>query len=501
MTVNGQTKDATFWVENASVDWPEAQAPFYSVGRLTLQPKSLLPDEECQARFIDVTKFSLPDHRPLGSINRARWVAESASRKARLSGAAAAPAARPSLVQRLGAITLGTVAKSLAVVAAGFALLLGMPCRVPDRADQPRRRHAARRLDRSRRLCRPGLGRRASKRAERQTYYYTAQGAVLKDVRYSWFRNLEMPWSTTKLSDPQIMRRYGFLVDGPSPQNPDGLPVGFAKHYDQQLNEEMLDITCAACHTGADPGHAQRPDDGAAHRRRIGAARVHQLEHRPLRADAGRVAAGHAGQSDEVQPLRERGPRPEPRGRTLGAAAADAVGRGAVRVDGLQREGVRTRSDRGRLRPDRRARADRQHRLRRSPRGAELRRRERAGQLSAGLEHLEVRLGAVQRVGEPADGAQYRRGDGHRREVRAGRSLRQRRCRPTSASARRPSWATSTRSRRRCGSCSRRRGTRTCSDRSIGRRPRAARTCSTSTASRATGRSSRPPTSRRATHR
>jgi hypothetical protein len=72
MTVNGQTHDATFWVENASVEWPEAEAPFYIIGRLTLQPKSLLPDAECQARFIDVTKFSLPDHRPIGSINRAR---------------------------------------------------------------------------------------------------------------------------------------------------------------------------------------------------------------------------------------------------------------------------------------------------------------------------------------------------------------------------------------------------------------------------------------------
>ena len=30
-----------------------------------------------------------------------------------------------------------------------------------------------------------------------ETYYYTAQGAQLKELRYSWFRNLEMPWSTT----------------------------------------------------------------------------------------------------------------------------------------------------------------------------------------------------------------------------------------------------------------------------------------------------------------
>lgn len=87
----------------------------------------------------------------------------------------------------------------------------------------------------------------------RQTYYYTAQGARLKDMRYNWFRALEMPWSKQKISDPEVMRRYGFVVDPvdrQSPRNPDGLPVGFAKAYDTGLNEEMLDITCAACHTG-----------------------------------------------------------------------------------------------------------------------------------------------------------------------------------------------------------------------------------------------------------
>jgi mono/diheme cytochrome c family protein len=249
MSVNGQSRDAAFWVENASIDWPEAQAPFYTVGRLTLEPKSMLSDEDCQARFIDVTKFSLPDHRPIGSINRARWVAESASRKARLGAVAVAPATRPSLVHRLGAITIGTVVKSLAVVAAGFAILAaglaawlivqtnrGVGMLPPESVD---------------RVVYADQGWGAGVEAPlRQTYYYTAQGAVLKDVRYSWFRSLEMPWSRTKLSDPQIMRRYGFLVDGKSTRNPDGLPVGFAKHFDQQLNEELLDITCAACHTG-----------------------------------------------------------------------------------------------------------------------------------------------------------------------------------------------------------------------------------------------------------
>ena len=252
MTCDGRTQEPSFWIENASVEWPEGQAPFHVVGRLTLTPKSQLADAECDAWFIDVTKYSLPDHRPLGSINRARWVAESASRKARLGAspaAPAAPAAPRTVVQRLGAITLGRVAAAAAVVlglltflvAAGAVVLIvrtnrgdGMlPARTVDRVVYPDQGWG------------PGVQAPA-----RQTYYYTPQGARLKDLRYSWFRALEMPWSTTKISDPAIMRRYGFVVDGQSPRNPDGLPVGFAKAYDARLGEDMIDITCAACHTG-----------------------------------------------------------------------------------------------------------------------------------------------------------------------------------------------------------------------------------------------------------
>src|ERR1700722_6465892 len=62
----------------------------------------------------------------------------------------------------------------------------------------------------------------------RQLFYYTPQGAGVKDVRYSWFINLEVPWGKTKFADPQRMSAYGFLVDSiPTPLNPDRLPVGF----------------------------------------------------------------------------------------------------------------------------------------------------------------------------------------------------------------------------------------------------------------------------------
>jgi mono/diheme cytochrome c family protein len=85
----------------------------------------------------------------------------------------------------------------------------------------------------------------------RQLFYYTPQGASVKDIRYSWFVNLEVPWGKTKFSDPQRMSAYGFLVDKqPTEQNPGNLPVGFTSHYDSRFGEQVLDLTCAACHTG-----------------------------------------------------------------------------------------------------------------------------------------------------------------------------------------------------------------------------------------------------------
>jgi hypothetical protein len=83
MTYWGKPRDANFWIENASVEWSEAEAPFHSVARLTLVPNSQLSLEASEAIYFDVTGNSTPDSTPVGSINRARWPAEVASRKAR----------------------------------------------------------------------------------------------------------------------------------------------------------------------------------------------------------------------------------------------------------------------------------------------------------------------------------------------------------------------------------------------------------------------------------
>ncbi len=86
---------------------------------------------------------------------------------------------------------------------------------------------------------------------ERELFYYTAQGTGMHGVRYRWFVNLEQPFSKTRIADPDHMRSLNFVVDpAPTRANPDLLPAGFAKRYDDTVHDNVVDITCAACHTG-----------------------------------------------------------------------------------------------------------------------------------------------------------------------------------------------------------------------------------------------------------
>jgi hypothetical protein len=85
----GKTRDVNFWIENASVNWSEAEAPFHKVAQLTLVRGSQLSSGDSDAVYFDVTGNSTPDSRPVGSINRARCPAEVASRKARKNRATA----------------------------------------------------------------------------------------------------------------------------------------------------------------------------------------------------------------------------------------------------------------------------------------------------------------------------------------------------------------------------------------------------------------------------
>ncbi|MGC4081071.1 MAG: di-heme-cytochrome C peroxidase [Vicinamibacterales bacterium] len=243
MTRFGVTRQPSFWVENASVEWPESQSPFHIVGRLRLLPHAVLSDAEAAPLYVDVSEHSIADNRPIGSINRARWAAEAASRRARLDGATTIQPAVPltvSPVSRLAHWALAAIVAMVAGYAAfGWWYMRGVAAYLPpvEQVDDIRY------LDQ-------GWG-DAPQSPERQAYYHTAQGASMHRLRYSWFINVERPFRTQRFADPVHLQQLRFILDAaPTTANPDHLPVGFTQHFDDQLQDTVVDITCAACHTG-----------------------------------------------------------------------------------------------------------------------------------------------------------------------------------------------------------------------------------------------------------
>jgi len=249
MTRWGFRRAASFWVENASVEWKELQSPFHVVARLTLVPKSAMEISACEPKYIDVTNHATADSQPLGSINRARWAAEEASHKVRSGQATAdevletlpvAPPSYPSILSRLPRFA------ALAFLFLLFAYFVGGAIYgYFAKRNLPPKEH----IDATRYLNQGwGLDRESP---ERELYYYTAQGSGMHGIRYKWFVNLERPFRKTRITDPDHMRSLDFIVDpAATPANPDQLPIGFARRYDDTVKDDVVDITCAACHTG-----------------------------------------------------------------------------------------------------------------------------------------------------------------------------------------------------------------------------------------------------------
>jgi hypothetical protein len=90
---------------------------------------------------------------------------------------------------------------------------------------------------------------------KRAIFYQTTQGSRM--LPYDWFLTLEQANRREKLSAPANIRKMGFLVDGRSKSNPDGLPVGFAKDVDLAKGDS-IGLTCAACHTGQLERHGKK---------------------------------------------------------------------------------------------------------------------------------------------------------------------------------------------------------------------------------------------------
>ena len=97
---------------------------------------------------------------------------------------------------------------------------------------------------------------------EWEDWYHIPQGSAFEAViPYDWFIALEQPkfgllfQQVSLLKDPSFMAGFGFFPDQKRDDNPDALPVGFAKTENfwnpvtQQTND-VVGFTCAACHTG-----------------------------------------------------------------------------------------------------------------------------------------------------------------------------------------------------------------------------------------------------------
>ena len=94
--------------------------------------------------------------------------------------------------------------------------------------------------------------------AETLWYYHADQGSVL--MPYDVLVHLEQADSERPFISPENLTRYRLLNQHKTPNNPDALPVGFARHGDR------VGLTCAACHTTQINyrGTAMRIDGGPA---------------------------------------------------------------------------------------------------------------------------------------------------------------------------------------------------------------------------------------------
>lgn len=98
-----------------------------------------------------------------------------------------------------------------------------------------------------------------------ERFHFISQGTSTLPVPYAWFTALEQPESSfwgllwpsanDRFIAPDYLNRYGFIPAAASKENPDGLPIGFAKTPFQTISgypntTTSIGLTCAACHTG-----------------------------------------------------------------------------------------------------------------------------------------------------------------------------------------------------------------------------------------------------------
>jgi hypothetical protein len=90
--------------------------------------------------------------------------------------------------------------------------------------------------------------------ADQRKFWFLGQGSQI--IPYSWFLALEQADSETPFRDDAHMDALRYLPQRPTPENPDGLPIGFTRDTANgndayaEISAQWLGLTCAACHTG-----------------------------------------------------------------------------------------------------------------------------------------------------------------------------------------------------------------------------------------------------------
>ena len=88
---------------------------------------------------------------------------------------------------------------------------------------------------------------------ERQWFYHASEGSRL--MPYTWFVALEQVESEKPFLDPSHLTKFRIIPNLNRENNPDLLPVGFARDCldpvnPKGINTEYVGLSCAACHTG-----------------------------------------------------------------------------------------------------------------------------------------------------------------------------------------------------------------------------------------------------------
>jgi mono/diheme cytochrome c family protein len=265
-----QTDPAKMPIEDPMVAWSPKLSPYRRVATLRLLAQTF--DSPAQVQFCENISFTawrtLPEHRPLGAINRARrrvypaisrfrhhandvesrepnpenpsfedggGSAEAGARRRHERAAAAAEGRGEGRKKRWSGCGCGCLLQALLVLLLLFAALvvvikgnttLPKPVKVYD-------------------VVYLNQGWTA---AQRQWFYHTSQGSQV--MPYSWFVNLEQEDSKKLFVDSEYMSQFRMIPDPNPIYNPNRLAVGFAKDLpDPITGVENLGITCAGCHT------------------------------------------------------------------------------------------------------------------------------------------------------------------------------------------------------------------------------------------------------------